>query len=245
MESELTAPMGKHVGAFRHCVAGLPTMWRLAVSVRSPTVLVVCARCLKTPLDEHHAAVELGDVQNSLAGEWLSARRVNKREGVFWALPMVSHETIARPDILHTVHLGVIDHLMKWVADFMRNHKRLDAFNAHWRRMSSYPAFRQFSKEYGAVQQWTSNEMRTIPRILVAILSATLLDSSPHEKPLFDRCIHASRSIIRFVFMLEYDSHDSVTISVIFTSTRTFWCLREYGKRSRSKLSPIVLNYTA
>jgi len=125
---------------------------------------------------------------------------------------MVSHQTIARPDILHTVYLGIVHHLMKWIIDFLRTHKRLDEFNAHWRRMPPYPGFRRISKEYGAVQQWTGNEMQTITRILLAVLSATLLNLTVHEKPLFDRFICATRLIVPFVLMLKYDSHNDETL---------------------------------
>jgi hypothetical protein len=57
--------------------------------------------------------------------------------------------------------------------------------------------------------------MRSIPRILVAVLSATLLGAEAHEMSAFDECILATRALVRFVLMLEYDSHDDEALEYL------------------------------
>ena len=57
--------------------------------------------------------------------------------------------------------------------------------------------------------------MRTIPQILLAVLSATFLGPAAHETSAFDECILATRALVRFVLMLEYDSHDEETLAYI------------------------------
>jgi hypothetical protein len=182
-------------------------------------------------LDEHHES----DAVGSLGYEMLLSKDVHPREGVFWGIGMVSLDTIARPDLLHTVYLGIIDHLMKWIMDFLKTYKRLDAFNTHWRRMPAYPGFRRFQKEFGAVSQWTGIEMRTIPRVLIAVLSATLLGPAAHEKNAFDECILAARALVRFVLMLEYDSHDEETLAYTHGYLRDFHAHKDVFLASRAR----------
>jgi hypothetical protein len=40
----------------------------------------------------------------------------------------LSPTTIIVPNILHTVHLGMIKHLMDWVTSFLEQHSRIDKF---------------------------------------------------------------------------------------------------------------------
>jgi hypothetical protein len=39
---------------------------------------------------------------------------------------------LPRPNLLHTVPIGMLDHLPKWIFHFMKIHKRLDKYNAIW-----------------------------------------------------------------------------------------------------------------
>jgi len=53
----------------------------------------------------------------------------------------ISPRTIIVPDILHTIFLGMIKHLMDWAMLFLEQHSRIDKFNQLWALMPPYPGF--------------------------------------------------------------------------------------------------------
>jgi hypothetical protein len=56
--------------------------------------------------------------------------------------------TIIVPDILHTVYLSMLKHMMDWVMSFLEQHCRMDKFNQAWAMMRPYPGFARFNKPY-------------------------------------------------------------------------------------------------
>ena len=45
---------------------------------------------------------------------------------------------LPNPNLLHTMQIGMLDHLRKWIFHFMNRHEWLDKYNAIW---SSVPAY--------------------------------------------------------------------------------------------------------
>jgi len=45
---------------------------------------------------------------------------------------------LLKPDLLHTMQIGMLDHLQKWVFHFMKMHKWLDKYNAIWLSVPAY-----------------------------------------------------------------------------------------------------------
>jgi hypothetical protein len=84
--------------------------------------------------------------------------------------------------MLHTVYLGILKHMMKWIVSFLKQHQRLDRFDAIWTAVPAYPGLLKFNKAYGAVIQWTGKEMRALCRILLPVFAATLSNPTTTEK---------------------------------------------------------------
>jgi hypothetical protein len=83
-----------------------------------------------------------GDEMERLeARQYLEDRAVGTSEGVFWNMKCISRTTIFVPDILHTVYLGMIKHLIESVTSFLEQHSRIDKFNQLWVMMPPYPGF--------------------------------------------------------------------------------------------------------
>lgn len=93
---------------------------------------------------------ETTDDAESLAA--LKSVDVKTMEGCFWALggKGVSLETLARPDMLHTIYLGMLKHLMEWVIKFLTTHDRLTLFNKIWDLAGPYPGNLSCNKEFTA-----------------------------------------------------------------------------------------------
>jgi hypothetical protein len=51
---------------------------------------------------------------------------------------------LPKPDLLHTMQIGMLDYLQKWIFHFMKTHERLDKYNAIW---LSVPAYHQLTQK--------------------------------------------------------------------------------------------------
>ena len=142
--------------------------------------------------------------QKMQAVSYLEERGVRLIEGTFWTTKSVDGSTIASPDMLHTIYLGILDHLMKWLIPFLKDHKRLSLFDAIWSVVPAYPALLRFNKPYSIVSQWQGKEMRTLGRILLPVLSAALFNPSAGDKKRFADAIRCVKAIINFHLMAQY-----------------------------------------
>src|ERR1700687_2394451 len=60
------------------------------------------------------------------AGQYLDNRGVRQTEGVFWALKSLDWVSLLVPDVLHTICLSILKHLINWVIPFLEHHNRMD-----------------------------------------------------------------------------------------------------------------------
>jgi len=146
------------------------------------------------------------------AQEYLQARGVRLSEGVFWSMPCVSSSTLITPDVLHTIYLGLLKHLMEWIVAFLEHHKLMPRFNELWRLVPAYPGFVQFNKPYTAVSQWQGKEMKALGRVIVPIFSATLITPSAAQKGPFKDAILCVKGFVYFHLMTQYRSHTEETL---------------------------------
>jgi hypothetical protein len=127
------------------------------------------------------------------ASAYLQAMGVRQTEAVFWSLESARLATAAAPKMLHTVYLGILLHMMKLIVLFLKQHKRLDRFDAIWIAVPAYAGILKFNKAYGAVSQWTGKEMRALGRILLPVFAAMLSNPTTTEKAIFRDAILASK----------------------------------------------------
>ena len=104
--------------------------------------------------------------------EMLAEKGINGLYNAFWTLPRVNPLELPKPDLLHTIYLGILKHLMEWVQDFLKKHNRLESFDEAWSSMGAYPGFMVPKKAYGEVSQWQGKEMRNLGRIVLAAFTA-------------------------------------------------------------------------
>jgi hypothetical protein len=55
------------------------------------------------------------------------------------------------PNLLHTMHIGMLDHLQKWIFHFMKTQERLDKYNAIWLSLPAYHNFTPKNQSYEEV----------------------------------------------------------------------------------------------
>jgi len=94
----------------------------------------------------------------------------------------ISPTTIIVPDILHSVYLSMLQHLMDWVLSFLEQHSRMITLNLLWAMMPPYPGFARFNKPYSQVTQWSGKEMKALRGVIVPVFTATLLNPSASQR---------------------------------------------------------------
>jgi len=86
---------------------------------------------------DHNLYRMLSDTNTKAADAELTSRHVHRGFNVFQHIPCIVSD-LPKPDLLHTMQIGFLDHLQKWVFHFMKMHERLDKYNAIWLSMSAY-----------------------------------------------------------------------------------------------------------
>jgi len=66
-------------------------------------------------------ATQGDEMERREARQYLEHPAVGTSEGVFWNMKCITPTTIIIPDILHTIYLGILKHLMDWETFFPNN----------------------------------------------------------------------------------------------------------------------------
>lgn len=177
---------------------------------------------------------DANDPQTTAAGESLDARLVLRSQGAFWGLRCVAKETIVRPDVLHTILLGLMKYVMDWVVKFVDSHDLLGVFETLWVSQPYYPGFKPFTKSYTHTTQWQGKEMRNFARCILPILAATLNSPKPDQIGPFREAILCVRSLIYFYLMTQYKSHTDATIGYMRQYLKDFHEHRDIFRQYRA-----------
>ena len=133
----------------------------------------------------------------------------------FWVgFPLVDIHRCVAPDVLHQLYQGVLKHVVGWVQEIM-GEEELD------RRIRSLPpAFgvRHFTNGISTLSQVSGVERKHIARILLPCLIGKI-DS---------RGIVACWSLLHFIYLAQYPSHDEETLGYMEAELDTWHRYRAY-----------------
>jgi len=87
-------------------------------------------------------------------------------QNILHRLDRVSASDLYKPDMLHTIYLGLFKHMMDWIEGFLKKHGRLQAFDDVWKALPPYTGFLVTKKAYLKVTQWQQKEMRNLGRCI-------------------------------------------------------------------------------
>src|SRR5437588_12640611 len=124
----------------------------------------------------------------------------------------VSAPNLHKPDLLHTVYLGLFEHMMDWVQAFLKKHARLQAFDKAWKALPPYREFFIPNKAYREVTQWQGKEMRNLGRCLLGVLVVALRQPDSSQAQPFKRALACIRSLLNFCMRAQYRSYIHETI---------------------------------
>jgi len=202
------------------------------------------------PLDEQHPRWDdklyrtLSDANPKTADAELSSGHVDRGFNMFWHIPWIV-SNLSKPDLLHTMQIGMLHHLQKWIFHFMKTHEQLDKYNAIWLSMSAYHNLTPKNKSYEEVSQWNGKGMKDMSRYLLGVVTQSLRGGSPAQCPIFNHAIECTGPLLEFYMYARYKSHNDATLSCMEDAlhyVHTFkdvFLLRRPGKEAKAKANAL------
>jgi len=129
------------------------------------------------------------EMKNREVRQYLEDRAVRTPEGVFWNKKCISPTTIFIPDYLHTISLGILNHLMHWVKFLLEQHLWMEKLNQIWTLMPPYPGFAPVNKPYSQVTHWSGIVMKALRSMSVSVFAATRLNPSARQSISFTEAL--------------------------------------------------------
>ena len=192
-------------------------------------------------LVRHHQ--ETGD---STPIEKLAEKGVTALFNAFWTLPRIDPAELAKPDLLHTVYLRILKHLMEWIQDFLKKYNRLQYFDQAWSSMGPYPGFTVPKNAYREVSQWQGKEMRNLGRIVTAAFATALRAPNDAQRATFRAATRCVTSIVDFHLMAQYTTHTETTLEYMegflddFHTEKEIFREFRVGKRGKKQVKGVV-----
>ena len=122
----------------------------------------------------------------------------------------------------------MLEHLMKWVFEFLTLVGRANTFGQLWSRLPPCPGLARSSKAYWSVSQWQGKEMRNLLCVLLAIFTATLSWTSDQQllttrhKSLVPNVILCVRYMTDFMLLAQYKIHTPGSIQSMIVYVEDF-----------------------
>jgi hypothetical protein len=91
-----------------------------------------------------------------------------------------------KPNLLHTMQIGMFDCLQQWILHFMKTHERLDKNNANWVSVSGTHNLILQHMSYEEVSQWNGKKMTQMSTQLFGVVTQSLRGRSPAQHPIFN-----------------------------------------------------------
>jgi len=144
---------------------------------------------------------------------------------------------LPNPDLLHTMQLGMLKHLLGWLSMFLKQHNCFEAFDNIWLSVPAYLDMAQPRRTYEEVSRWQRKEIKTMSRFLIAVLRCALRAPSASQRRIFNQAIECSGALVRFYFYSQYDSHDEQTLGLMSTTQWDFHHFKDVFRQFRASKS--------
>jgi hypothetical protein len=90
----------------------------------------------------------------------LMTKNVRPIHNTLWDFEKLDIGKLPKPDLLHTIYIGVLKHAMEWLEGFLSKYHRMERFDGIWKSSPAYLDIPSPTKAYSEVSQWTGKEMR-------------------------------------------------------------------------------------
>jgi len=131
----------------------------------------------------------------------------------FNRLDPVLASDLYKPDILHTIYLGLFNNMMDWIEAFLKKDGRQQIFDEVWKALLPSPGFLVPKKAYREVTLWQGKQMRNLGPCILGVLAVALGQPGDTEAIPFKRALRCVRALVDFNMMAQYRSHTPDTIA--------------------------------
>jgi len=196
------------------------------------------------PRRDHNLYWMLSDADTNGANAEHSSHNVHREFNLFQHIPCIM-SNLLKPDLLHRMHIGMLDPLQKWIFHRMNTHERLDKHNAVWLSVPAYHNHSPKNESYEEVSEWNGKEMKEMSRNLLGGVTQSLRGRSPAQGPIFNHPIACRWALLEFYMYAQYTSHNDATLSYTEDALRHFhtfkvvFLLGRAGKKAKAKANAV------
>jgi len=139
----------------------------------------------------------------------------------------------------------MLDHLQKWVLQFMMMHKSLNKYNAIW---SAVPANHNLTAKnisYEDVSKCNGKEMTEMSWYLLGVVTQTRWGGSPAQHHIFNYASKCIQALLEVDMFAPYKSHDDDTLSGMKNTLSQFeiitnvFLLRQADKKTKHEANAL------
>jgi hypothetical protein len=113
---------------------------------------------------------------------------------------------LLKPYLLHTMRIGILDHLQKSIFHFMKLHERVGKFKGIWLSLPAYHDLTPKDKSYEEVSQWNGKERVEMNWYLLGVVTQSQRGGSPPHRPIFNHSIECTLALFKFCLYAQYKS---------------------------------------
>ena len=161
-------------------------------------------------------------------------------ENVLWRLRCNPTE-LAKPDLLHTIQVGMLKHLLHWIMSFLKSHHQLALFNSLWMAIPSYLSMTQPKKSFEETVQWTGGEYKKMSHFLVGCLANSLHHLSNSKRSAIEQVILCTCGLCEFYKYYQYPTHDAISLDSMEASLDCFQNSKDVFLQHRASKTIYVL----
>jgi len=162
------------------------------------------------PRRDHILYQMLSDADPMTANAELLSCHIHQGFNVFRHIFCIVSD-LPKPDLLHTMQIGMLDHLQNWILHFMKTHERLNKHKAIWLSVPAYHDLTPENKSYEEVSQRNGTEMKEMSRYLLGVVTESLQGGCPTRCPTFNHTIECTWALLEFYMYARYISHNDAT----------------------------------
>jgi len=126
-------------------------------------------------------------------------------------IPQVLTLDLHKPDMLHTIALGLFMHMMDWIQGILKKNARRPEFDKDWKYLPPYSGFFVIQKAYCEVALSQGLQMRNLGHCQLGVLAVALRGPNSTQVQLCRSALTCVRSLLAFTMMTQYRSHTPKT----------------------------------
>ena len=127
-----------------------------------------------------------------------------------------------RPDDLHTINIGMFDHIMSWIAGIVHGHRKTAVFAEISAGIPLYHDFCHCCQANRQIVQWHGEEMQYFSQMIYLALAAALHDPLPCDRVTIVRALSCVRSLHCWSLVVQYRTHATETLNHLVDNLEEF-----------------------